>query len=164
MTPTLPRPPVATTLRDGDVAADGDVDDAAARMYVVIGRLVRTLRRAGAAGLGPGAMAALATLSRVGPMRLGDLAAREGVAPPTLTRIVAGLEEAGYVERQVDPADRRAVRVTVTPEGARVAGGVRCARSAVLRDRVRALPAGQVEAILAAMPALEALADDEAGT
>ena len=55
-------------------------DDAAARLYVAIGRLVRMLRRTGTADVSPGAFSALAALNAAGPVRPGDLAAREGAA------------------------------------------------------------------------------------
>lgn len=148
----------------GSEAEQGElvgVDLAASRLYVVMARLVRALRRAGTAEVAPGGMAALATLSSSGPMRLGDLAAREGVAPPTLTRIVAGLEEAGYVSRQIDPDDRRAVQVAVTPKGAGLVGGVLTARSAALRDRLLALSPGDRAALLACLPVLERLVAED---
>ena len=95
------------------------------------------------------------------PMRLGDLAARESVSPPTLTRIVAALEEAGLVVRETDPDDRRAVRVAATDEGAALTAGVRSARSAALHDRMLALTPAERAALLAAVPVIEALAGDE---
>src|SRR6059058_5711550 len=90
-------------------------DDPAARLYVVVGRLVRMLRRTGTADVSPGALSALSTLARSGPSRLGDLAAREAVTAPTMTRIVAALEDARLVSRGPDPADRRAVVVAALP-------------------------------------------------
>src|SRR5689334_22056078 len=58
---------------------------------------------------------ALARLS--GRLRLGDLAAAEGIAPSTLTRMVAELEDLGYVRRDADPRDARASTLAITPEG-----------------------------------------------
>ena len=40
-----------------------------------------------------------------------------GVTPPTVTQLVNGLEERGYVRRAADPDDRRAVRITLTDRG-----------------------------------------------
>src|SRR6185312_7887275 len=104
-------------------------DDAAARLYVAVGRLVRMLRRTGTADISPGALSALSTLTRSGPSRLGDLAAREAVAAPTMTRIVAALEDGGLVSRRPDPADGRAVVVETTPAGAALVQGESFARS-----------------------------------
>jgi DNA-binding MarR family transcriptional regulator len=138
-----------------------DLDDAVARLSVALGRLTRVMRRGGQTGLGPGSISALATLVRSGPMRLGDLAAREGVAPPTLTRIVAGLEDLGYVVRVPDPDDRRATRVETTPAAAELVAGVGSARLAQLRTRVDGLASDELRALLQALPVIESLAADE---
>jgi DNA-binding MarR family transcriptional regulator len=137
----------------------------ATRLYLAIARLSRWLRRQGAVhrgDLGHGGISALSTLSHSGPMRLGDLAYREQVAPPTLSRVVAALEEAGYAARDPDPDDRRASIIRATDEGVQVARGLRSARSAALEERLGRLPAKHRRALIAALPALEALADDDA--
>ncbi|HKN96723.1 MAG TPA: MarR family transcriptional regulator [Pseudonocardiaceae bacterium] len=59
----------------------------------------------------------MSTLSRTGPLRLTDLAAVEGIAQPSMTSLVTGLERAGLVERRPDPADRRVVLVALTDAG-----------------------------------------------
>jgi len=69
------------------------------RLRVALARLARRLRKHELAGLTPTQLAALATVERSGPMRLGDLAAAEGIAPSTLTRLVTALEESGLVRR-----------------------------------------------------------------
>jgi DNA-binding MarR family transcriptional regulator len=151
--PSHPEPSSATTTEpaDGDLAAD---------LSLLMGTLIRMLRREAPTPVGPGSLAALATLSRSGPMRLGDLALREGVAPPTLTRMIAGLEEAGYVSRRPDPGDRRAVRVSLTDEGAQVVAAATAARADVFRMRIAALPDDARRALADAVPALRALAGE----
>ena len=139
-----------------------EVGDAAARLALALARLIRVLRRSGGlGGLGPGSISALATLVRSGPMRLGDLAVREGVAPPTLTRIVVGLEESGYVVRAPDPDDRRATRVQATDTAAELVAGVGLARVSRLRDRIDTLDDDDLRALLRAVSVIEALASDE---
>ena len=138
-----------------------DVDEAAGRLSMVLGRLTRLLRRGQPNGLGPGTISALATVVRCGPVRLGDLAAREGIAPPTLTRIVAGLEESGYVVRSPDPKDGRATRVEATPAAHEVISGAGSFRVGMLRGRMDTLSAEDLATLLAAVPILEALASDE---
>ncbi|MGA8113623.1 MAG: MarR family transcriptional regulator, partial [Actinocatenispora sp.] len=83
-------------------------EDVASRLFVALSRLNRTLRREAPAPMGHSAVAALATIVSFGPLRPGDLAGREGVRAPTMTRVVAALEAAGYVVREADPADGRA--------------------------------------------------------
>lgn len=139
---------------------DRSVTEGAARLYLAIGRLSRSLRRSSTMGLGHGSTSALATVVHTGPMRTGDLAAREGVSAPTMTRIVAVLVGEGFVVREPDPDDGRVWLVRATAQGERVITEVRSARSQALLDRIARLPADQRGALLAALPALESLADD----
>jgi DNA-binding MarR family transcriptional regulator len=134
-----------------------------ARLYLAVGRLSRLLRRIGASSseLGHGAVSALFTLVLHRSMRLGDLAAKEGVAPPTLSRIVASLVDGGYVVRTPDPNDGRASLVTPTEEGERVASGLYSTRLRELQRRVDRLPPDQVRLLLAALPALENLVAED---
>jgi DNA-binding MarR family transcriptional regulator len=59
----------------------------------------------------------LSTLGRTGPLRLTDLATTEGIAQPSMTTLVTGLERNGLVERRQDPNDRRVVLVALTDVG-----------------------------------------------
>src|SRR5579872_3273150 len=105
------------TVSEG-IAAEGSspvVD--VTRLRVALARLSRRLRRHEIAGLTPTQLAALSTVERSGPLRLGDLAAAEGIAPSTLTRLVGVLEEAGFVERRPDPSDARASTIAITELG-----------------------------------------------
>jgi DNA-binding MarR family transcriptional regulator len=126
-------------------------------LFLAVGRLSRSLRQAGVPGPGHGAISALATLVTYGQMRLGDLAAKEGVAAATMSRIVASLVELGYVSRESDPIDRRAWLATATEEGVRLISGVRSTRVQELSRRVDRLSADDREALANALPALEAL-------
>jgi DNA-binding MarR family transcriptional regulator len=134
-----------------------------ARLYLAVGRLTRSLRRigAGSSELGHGAVSALFTLVNTGSMRLGDLAAREGVAPPTLSRIVASLVEGGYVRREPDPHDGRASLVTATEAGEQVASGLYSIRLRELQRRMDRLSVDQVHLLVDALPALEALVAED---
>ena len=66
---------------------------------------------------------------RHGNPTLGELAAIEQVQPPTMTRIVAGLAEAGMVTRVADANDRRSARVRTTPAGSARSNGSAPART-----------------------------------
>lgn len=136
--------------------------DVPGRLFLTIGRLSRSLRQAGAPGPGHGAISALATLAACGRLRLGDLAAKEGVAAATMSRIVSALAEQGYVRRESDPVDRRAWLVTVTEEGQSLLSGVTATRINELSRRIDRLAPEHRDALAAAVPALEALlADDD---
>ncbi|WAL66231.1 MarR family transcriptional regulator [Amycolatopsis cynarae] len=136
-------------------------EDVAGRLFLAVGRLSRSLRQAGTPGPGHGSISALATLVAHGPMRLGDLAAKEGVAAATMSRIIAGLVEVGYASREPDPVDRRAWLATATEEGERMLSGVRSTRVRELNRRISRL-APKLQADLAAgLVALEALLAEE---
>src|SRR3984957_9685035 len=90
--------------------------------------LVALALRGGPRDISLTAASTLATLERAGPCRLTDLAAIEGVAQPSMTTLVTGLERAGYAERQPSPDDGRAVLVTLTPAGASYLQARRLAR------------------------------------
>ena len=90
-------------------------------------------------------------------MRLGDLAGREGVAAPTMSRIVSALLDAGYVRREPDPADRRAWLVRPTDEGERMVSELRSSRVQDLRRRMDRLTEHRRALLVAALPVLEEL-------
>ena len=142
------------------ISAEGGVIDVT-RLRVALARLSRRLRRHELAGLTPTQLAALSTVEQAGPLRLGDLAAAEGIAPSTLTRLVAVLEELGYVRRDADPKDARASTLAITVLGHETLERLRAENSALLAQRVRLLTPEQRTALAAALPALEALADPD---
>jgi DNA-binding MarR family transcriptional regulator len=71
-------------------------------------------------GVGPARLSALSVLVFGGPMRLTDLARAEQVKPPTMTKIVAGLEARGLVRRRADSSDARAVKLGATARGSKL--------------------------------------------
>jgi DNA-binding MarR family transcriptional regulator len=130
------------------------------RLRVAIARLSRRLRRHELAGLTPTQLAALSTVERSGPLRLGDLAAAEGIAPSTLTRLVSVLEELGYVQRYADPKDARASTLAITPKGHETLERLREEGTVLLTQSLTLLTAEQRAALATALPALEQLAED----
>jgi len=138
-------------------SADADVIDVT-RLRVAIARLSRRLRRHELAGLTPTQLAALSTVERAGPLRLGDLAAAEGIAPSTLTRLVTVLEEAGYVTRRPDPSDARASTIAITEAGHEAMERLRDEGTAMLTASIQLLTREQRAALAAALPSLELLA------
>ena len=129
------------------------------RLRVAIARLSRLLRKHELAGLTPTQLAALATVERAGPLRLGDLAAAERIAPSTLTRLVSALEEQGYVRRCAVPGDARAWTLVVTTTGHAVLDRIRQENTIQLADSLLTLSSDQLAALAAALPALEQLAN-----
>jgi DNA-binding MarR family transcriptional regulator len=131
----------------------------ATRLRVAIARLSRRLRHHELAGLTPTQLSALATVEQSGPMRLGDVAAAEGIAPSTLTRLVTALEERGYVERCAVPGDARASTLTITAHGREILKRIRHESTAMLAESLAMLPSAQIELLAEALPALEQLAE-----
>jgi DNA-binding MarR family transcriptional regulator len=129
------------------------------RLRVAIARLSRRLRKHELAGLTPTQLAALSTVERSGPLRLGDLAAAERVAPSTLTRLVSALEDQGYVERRAVPGDARVWELVVTARGHEILDRIRQESTVLLADSLLTLSPDQLGALAAALPALEQLAD-----
>ncbi len=143
----------ATAVLSGAPAID------VTRLRVAIARLSRRLRKHELAGLTPTQLSALATVEQAGPLRLGDLAAAERIAPSTLTRLVSVLEDRGYVERRAVPGDARAWTLVVTSRGHEVLDRIRQENTALLADSLLTLSLDQLAALAAALPALEQLAD-----
>jgi DNA-binding MarR family transcriptional regulator len=97
-------------------------DDETVQILLDLSRLLRNLTRlVGGADDGPAMTAtqriALVELGDYGPSRLNDLAARMGVSAPTASRSVDALHELGFVERVVDPHDRRALNIELSARG-----------------------------------------------
>jgi DNA-binding MarR family transcriptional regulator len=133
------------------------------RLRVAIARVSRSLRRHELAGLTPTQLSALATVERAGPLRLGDLAAAEKIAPSTLTRLVTVLEERGYVQRCPVPGDARASTLVVTGAGHAILERIRQESTTLLAGSLRTLSPDQLAALAAALPALEQIADAAPG-
>jgi DNA-binding MarR family transcriptional regulator len=130
------------------------------RLRGVIPRLARQFNETSTgADLTPTQYSVLALVRVRGPLGLAELTELEGLNPTMLSRIVKVLDERGLIRRLPDPSDMRAARVEVTPEGARLHEQVREQRTQVLSEWLERLPAETAEQLLAAVPAMEALAE-----
>ncbi len=114
-------------------------EDLASRLRTAVTRLNRRLRAESFAGLSPAQASALGVVSRLGAPTLGELAEAEQVQPPTMTRLVAFMEDQGFVVRQVDPTDRRICRVQITVAGSALLEEIRSLKNAYLVERMGAL-------------------------
>jgi DNA-binding MarR family transcriptional regulator len=150
--------------RDGMCAPDAALDSDAARLRMAVARLTRRLRRPGLGELTPSQLSALATISRCMPVRLCDVAAREGVSASTLSRLVDQLEERGMVMRVRDSRDARSSHVSVTADGARLLDDLRRNGTTLILQGLQALSDAERTAVLRALPALERLADEAEDT
>jgi len=133
----------------------------AARLRVALGRLNRLLtQQQGEDSVSFAQLSALVMIERFGPIRVGDLAQRERVAAPSMTRTLAGLVAAGWVQREPDPEDGLSFMVTLSPVGEALIARVRQERTALLVRGMDRLSAEKQAALRAAVPVLEQLADE----
>ncbi|QBQ62099.1 DNA-binding transcriptional repressor MarR [Saccharomonospora xinjiangensis] len=101
-----------------DVSETADERSLASRLRLAVVRLNRRLRaQRASADLSLTQISALSTLHKCGSMTPGQLAAKEGVQPPSMTRVIAALEELSYVERSPHPTDGRQAIVSLTEPG-----------------------------------------------
>jgi len=138
-----------------------DEVELAARLRLVVGRLSRRIRIDGRESLPPLQLSALVTVEERGPLRLSELARREGVSVPTMSRVLTALDEQGLVVRMPDPQDARGVLVRLSEAGEQRLAQVRSHRTALVARRLERLDAAQRASLVAALPALEALLVDE---
>jgi DNA-binding MarR family transcriptional regulator len=104
---------------------------------------------------------ALVAVEKLGPIRLGELAGRERVAAPSMTRTVSGLVEAGLLHRAGDPQDGRSYLLSITDRGRHFLEEMRTERNAALAQGISHLSESEFETLWAALPVLEHLAEQE---
>jgi DNA-binding MarR family transcriptional regulator len=92
-------------------------------------------------------------------MSAGELAACERVQPPSMTKVLANLEQRGLVRRDVHPTDRRQVVLAITPAGEQLLASERRLRDAWLTRRLGALTPEERALVQRAIPILEKLAE-----
>jgi DNA-binding MarR family transcriptional regulator len=143
-------------MRGDDIAPAASAAIGAA-LYGLATRAARRLPR----DMSLTSAATLATLDRTGPRRITDLAAVEGVTQPAMTTLVRVMEESGLVERRGDASDRRITLVCLTEDGASYVRARRQAGVHAFERLVAELTEDEVEALVAALPALHHLAELE---
>ena len=115
-------------------------EDLADQLHSAAIHLLRHLRREDdSIGISAPRLSALSVVVFAGPLTLGQLAAAEQVKPPTMTRIVTGLEKAGLVNRREDAKDGRLTQIHATKKGRMVLAAGRAKRVETLAAAVRAL-------------------------
>jgi DNA-binding MarR family transcriptional regulator len=136
-------------------------NEVAARIRAVIGKLSRRLNASATSeGLTPSQASALGLISWRGRLRLAELAELEGLNPTMVSRVVGRLDELQLVERVQDPKDLRAATVEITSTGRSTSERIREERGNVVSDRLGRLSEEDRLAIMTALPALEALAEE----
>ncbi len=131
------------------------------RLRLAVARLYRQMAQAShSEDLTFSQLSALARIEDHGPLRLGELAARESVAAPSMTRTLTALSYGGLIEREADPSDGRSSLVSITVQGHDLLARLRRQRSELLADRVAKLTDEQRETLGPAVEILELLSLD----
>jgi DNA-binding MarR family transcriptional regulator len=116
------------------------------------------LRRLAPNTVSTSTMTTLGTLDVFGPLRVSELAAREALTQPGMTVLINRLEASGWAERYADPTDGRAALVRITAEGRRIVAERRAQRRDAVLAALEHLDPDARAALIAALPAIEALA------
>jgi DNA-binding MarR family transcriptional regulator len=145
-------------VADSTIETDPDqLSLVSGRLALVIGRLNRRMLRA-TEGLSHSGLSALSSVVKFGPLRLNELAQREGVAAATITRIAVDLGDRGFVTRTVDKKDRRATTIEATTAGMDYILKARSARADVMNALLASLDEHDRQLVQQVLPVLEALA------
>lgn len=139
-----------------------ELTDLAVQLRLLVGRLNRRIRiDDGHRSLPPLQLSALATVEQHAPLRLTELARREAVTPPTMSRVLAALHDQSLVVCVPDPQDGRGKLITISAAGSSRLRTVRSTRTALVARRLRRLDDEQCRTLSAALPALTALLVDD---
>jgi DNA-binding MarR family transcriptional regulator len=117
--PTRGLEPRHAEARSADLRSNAGLANALRPSVMRLARRLRQMRD-DSLDLNANQLSAMAVLLNSGDLPMGELAAQEKVQPPSMTRIVNGLEERGLVTRQPDPHDRRSARVSLTESGRQI--------------------------------------------
>jgi DNA-binding MarR family transcriptional regulator len=123
-------------------------------------RLTRTIRNQRAdMSITLGQLSALGSLEKSGPISAGELASCERVQPPSMTKVIASLEQRGLVRREAHPTDKRQVIIALTDSGRTLLDSERRSRDAWLLQRFSSLTAAERMLLLELVPVLDKLAE-----
>jgi DNA-binding MarR family transcriptional regulator len=106
-------------------------------------------------------LSAMHTLLKHGPMSAGELASCERVQPPSMTKVLANLEERQLVRREVHPKDRRQAIIAITDAGVELLESERRSRDAWLTRQLATLTADERALLQRVVPILDKLAEQQ---
>src|SRR5919108_1607759 len=131
-----------------DAVLAPDTTALANRLRPVLLKLARELRREiHSLGVTGGQVSLLVQIKQSPGIGMRELAARERISVPGMSKFVARLEEAGLVRRDAVGGDKRRVGLTLTEDGRRVLRSVRSKRTAWLSARLGMLDEDELEAV-----------------
>jgi len=136
-------------------------NETAARLRRAITRMNRKLRYTSLSGVTPAQASMLSSIEQHESPSLGDLALAEQIQPPSVTRLVKDLEEAGLIGTMVDPLDRRCTRVALTALGRKELNVIRQRKTEFLERKLLALSRSDQRRAEELASFLEVLLEDE---
>lgn len=147
--------PTATGTASSRAAA---VEAVARQLLPRASLITRLLLRGGDSGLSRAEVGILSSLE-LGAQRITELATSQALAQPTVTQLVALLDERGYVQRGRHPGDGRVVLVSLTDEGRAALDAFRGHYRALLREQLADRSDDEVLALAAATAVLQDVID-----
>jgi DNA-binding MarR family transcriptional regulator len=140
----------------------GTIADLAAHLRPSLLRLTRIIRNQRVdMSVSLTQLSALGQLNKRGPMSAGELAACERVQPPSMTKVLASLEERGLVRREAHPSDRRQAIIAITDAGVELLASERRSRDAFLARRLAQLSPEERALLRDVIPVLDKLAEQQ---
>ena len=143
------------------MAGASSTTELGSQLRLAVLRLSRRLRQEAVGEVTSSQLSALSVLAYRGEMTLGELAAIERVAPPSMTRIATRLASRGLVERRSDVADRRVARVAISDAGRELINETRTRRDAYLSGRLQGFNEEERDLLERAIPLLERLVSED---
>lgn len=140
--------------------ASASLEDVAAHLRATVAPLSRMLRQNSGGHLTPTQSSVLGSIVRHGPISISDLATREQLSLPVVSKAVSALEDRELVERIKVPEDRRVCRIQVSEHGGEWLEQSRARRDSWLAERLAGLEPDELEALHAALGALQRLTDE----
>jgi DNA-binding MarR family transcriptional regulator len=144
-------------LTDAVLPRDIELDTLPAELRVVLGRLLRRLRREHRFPLTQAGV--LGYLDRDGPRSIGELAAMESVRPQSMSQTIGELEGDGLIERRADASDGRRTQIAITTRGRAALDADRSAREGWLAKEIGAFTPEDQETLREAVRLLNRLVD-----
>ncbi|HUX05540.1 MAG TPA: MarR family transcriptional regulator [Acidimicrobiales bacterium] len=135
-------------------------NELAARLRRGVTRLNRRLRSSSLGGVTPAQASMLSSVETLKNPTLGELAAREQVQPPSVTRLVRTMEHQGLITCAPDPDDRRSTRVRLTSTGRRELSAIRRRKTEFLEQRLHALSRAELKKVRELIDFLDGLMED----
>lgn len=132
----------------------------AARLRRAVTRMNRRLRATSLGEISPAQASMLATIEILEGPSLGELATVEQIQPPSVTRLVKGLQDAGLIVQRTDENDRRSTRVAITAKGKKALTEIRDRKTQFINSKLSGLSPKDLEAAEKLVLLLERLLEE----